>query len=98
MKDAPWFVDFFAPAIEDNPRELPAGGESKPPGTLTAAGAPQPLPPQPGKYPLGGSWPEVQKAELVIDNPLNVSPAAGQTSHVKREEQPNSRPKGRDVI
>ena len=67
MKDAPWFVDFFAPAIEDNLHELHGesidqnnedenGGEKDRTGLTSSA----------DKLKLGGSWKEVQREMMMM--------------------------------
>jgi hypothetical protein len=69
MKAAPWFVDFFAPAIEENHHAKPDEAGERP--------AQPPAAREHGKYLLGGgsSWLEVQNEDLITNIPLYLTEA-----------------------
>jgi hypothetical protein len=69
MKAAPWFVDFFAPAIEENHHARPGEAGERPEQPPAAT--------EHGKYFSGGgsSWVEVQNAELITNIPLYLTEA-----------------------
>ena len=79
MKDAPWFVDFFAPAIEDHPHELHGKRSEQASKTnkeeTRAEKGSDGLTSAADKHLLGGSWQEVQQEMMRNTNqPLAVPP------------------------
>ena len=89
MKAAPWFVDFFAPAIEETHHAKKAGELLQPSSGITAP-PPPPTALEHGKYFLGGSsWLEVQNEGLLTNNPLYVMEAEKSRTWEKPNENKN---------
>jgi hypothetical protein len=76
MKNAPWFVDFFAPAIEDSHHEKNGDKNSdRPQPPAGQAGSDQNLAAalRPGPEVRGESWQEIQKEQEATENPLETA-------------------------